>query len=224
MPEEDPRILELRASPLFRHLPAAALAGIAPEVSRRVYTRGQRIFQQGEPAVGFYVILFGRVKIQVSSGSGKEQVLHFFAAGDSFGEAAMLAGGDFHAEALAMERTRVAYVPAAVFHRELAERPEFARLVMVSMARRLLEFSHIIEDLSMREVKARLACYLLREGGAQRGLTLPVGKGELAQLLGTTAESLSRSLRALSDQGAIAVDGKRITLLDPDALLDLAGN
>jgi CRP-like cAMP-binding protein len=76
----------------------------------------------------------------------------------------------------------------------------------------------------MREVKARLACFLLREGGAQRGLTLPMGKGELALLLGTTAESLSRSLRALSEQGAIAVKGKRITLLDPDALLDAAGD
>ncbi len=224
MPESDPRILELRASPLFRHLPAADLAGIAPELSRRVYLRGQRIVQQGEPARGFFVILFGRVKIQVSSGSGKEQVLHFFATGDSFGEAAMLAGGDFHAEAVAMERTRVAYLPAAIFHRELEERPEFARQVLLSMARRLLEFSHIIEDLAMREVKARLACYLLREGRGQRGLTLPMGKGELAQLLGTTAESLSRSLRVLSDQGAIAVKGKRITLLDPDALLDLAGS
>jgi len=223
MTQPEPGLIELRASPLFRHLPEPVLAGILPAVSRRVYLRGQRIFQQGEPAAGFFVIIFGRVKIQLSAGSGKEQVLHFFCAGDSFGEAAMLAGGSFHAEAVAMERTRVAFVPAEVFERELRERSEFVRQVMASMARRLLEFSHLIEDLSTREVKARLACYLLREGGAQRGLTLPVGKGELALLLGTTAESLSRALRTLSERGAIAVEGKRITLLDPDALLELAG-
>jgi len=223
MSQADPGLLELRASPLFRHLPESVLAGILPAVSRRVYLRGQRIFHQGEPAAGFFVIIFGRVKIQISGGSGKEQVLHFFRGGDSFGEAAMLGGGNFHAEAVAMERTRVAFVPVAVFERELRERPEFARQVMGSMAKRLLEFSHIIEDLSMREVKARLACYLLREGSAQQGLTLPVGKGELALLLGTTAESLSRALRSLSERGAIAVEGKRIQLLDADALLDLAG-
>ena len=96
-----------------------------------------------------------------------------------------------------------------------------------SMARRLNEFAHIIENLSTREVKARLACYLLREerrAGAEGEVMLSVGKGDLARLLGTTAESLSRALRTLAEAGAIRVDGKRIALVDTAALDDLAAD
>ncbi len=218
----DDKILELRASPMFRHLSSDVLARIAPEVIRRVYCKGQIIVQQGEPALGFYLVLFGRVKIRVSSGSGKEQVLHFYGPGDSFGEAAMLSGNGYPVDVVTLERTRLAFVPARPFEQELVGDPEFGRMVMRSMAKRLAEFTHIIEDLSTREVKARLACYLLRERARDNELDLPVSKGELAHLLGTTAESLSRSLRSLSDQGAIAVDGRHISLLNADALMDLA--
>ncbi len=218
----DDSILELRASPMFRHLSAKVLARIAPEVVRRIYGKGQIIVQQGEPALGFYVVLFGRVKIRVSSGSGKEQVLHFYGPGESFGEAAMLGGKCYPVDVVTLERTRLAFVPASPFEQELVGDPAFGRQVMRSMAQRLTEFTHIIEDLSIREVKARLACYLLRESGHSGELDLPVSKGELAHLLGTTAESLSRSLRTLSDQGAIAVEGRRISLLNADALMNLA--
>lgn len=218
----DDKILELRASPMFRHLSSESLVRIAPEVIRRVYGKGQIIVQQGEPALGFYLVLFGRVKIRVCSGSGKEQVLHFYGSGESFGEAAMLGGNVFPVDVVTLERTRLAFVPSRSFERELGESPEFGRQVMGSMARRLAEFTQIIEDLSIREVKARLACYLLRQCADSGEVNLPVSKTELAHLLGTTAESLSRSLRTLSDQGAIAVDGRQINLLDADALMDLA--
>lgn len=218
----DEKIRELRASPLFRHLPAKTLARLAPEVIRRIYCKGQIVVQQGDPADGFFLVLFGRVKIRVSSGSGKEQVLHFYGPGGSFGEAAMLGGNGFPVDVVALERTRLAFVPARVFEQEMDGDPEFVRQILGSMARRLTEFAHIIEDLSIREVKARLACYLLRQSCENGELELAVGKGELAHLLGTTPESLSRSLRTLSDQGAIEVDGRSITLLNPDALMDLA--
>jgi len=218
----DEKIRELRASPLFRHIPTETLERIAPDVIRRVYGKGQIIIQQGDPANGFYLVLFGRVKIRVSSGSGKEQVLHFYGPGGSFGEAAMLGGNGFPVDVVALERSRLAFVPARIFDQEMDGDPTFSRQILSSMARRLTEFAHIIEDLSIREVKARLACYLLRQSCDQGQLELPVGKGELAHLLGTTAESLSRSLRTLSDQGAIKVDGRRIALLNPDALMDLA--
>jgi CRP/FNR family transcriptional regulator len=220
---DDPSLIELRASPLFRELPTPSLARLAPSLGRRQLARGQRVFRQGAPAEGFFVILTGRVKVQVSGEDGKAQVLHFFGPGDSFGEAAMLEGGAYLAEAVAMERCRLLFVPAEAFLRELGERPQFAVEVIRSMARRLTHFAHIIEDLSLREVRARLACYLLRQGEGRADFTLPVGKGELAQLLGTTPESFSRALGALRDAGAIGVEGRRIRVLDPDGLAGLAG-
>ncbi len=216
---------ELRASPFFRHLPADALARVSPAIQRKSYGRGQLVFQQGEPAGGFFVILAGKVKLRVCSGTGKEQVLHFFEAGDSFGEAAILAGEGYPADAVTLSESRMVYIPAEPFLDEMRADPDFAFLVMRSMARRLTEFAQIIENLSTREVRARLASYILsqrRRGGESPSLRLPVGKGELACLLGTTAESLSRALRNLSEQGMIRVEGKMITVIDPDALIELA--
>jgi CRP/FNR family transcriptional regulator len=164
------------------------------------------------------------VKIRVSSSSGREQVLHFFGPGDSFGEAAVLGENPFPADAVALTDGRAVLIPAEPLLRELAADPAFARAVMRSMAQRLVEFTGIIENLSIREVKARLACYLMQQqlGGGGGSLELPVGKGELARLLGTTAESLSRALRELSERGAIRVAGRTITLLDAAVLLEIS--
>jgi CRP/FNR family transcriptional regulator len=215
---------ELRASPLFHHLPEPILDRVLPTVLQRSFVKNELLVQQGESAAGFHVIVSGRVKIRVSSSSGREQVLHFFGAGDSFGEAAVLGAGAYPGDAVALTAGRLAFIPAEPFLRELGADPDFARAIMRSMAQRLVEFARIIENLATREVKARLACYLMQQqlDGFDESLELPVGKGELARLLGTTAESLSRALRELSDQGAIRVEGKRITLLEPGILLELS--
>ncbi len=214
---------ELRASPFFSHLNGSTLERIQSQVTTKTYGRGQLIFQRGDPANAFFVVLSGKVKVRVCSESGKEQVLHFYQQGNSFGEAAVLGQGAFPADAQVMEETRIARVPAEPFLEEIRKDPNFALQVMRSMSLRLIEFAHSIEGLSIHEVKNRLASYLCEAQASGNGdsFELPVGKGELSRLLGTTAESLSRTLRRLSEEGLISVKGKRITVLDADGLREL---
>ena len=220
-----PKIDELRASPFFSHIQEKTLKRILEKVSTKTYGRGQLIFQRGDAASAFFVVLSGKVKVRVISESGKEQVLHFYEAGSSFGEAAVLGQGNFPADAHVMEETRVARVPAEPFLAEIRQDPDFALQVMRSMSLRLVEFAQIIESLSIHEVKGRLANYLHQAqvaGGNGETFELPVSKGELSRLLGTTAESLSRTLRKLSEEGVISVKGRRITILLADQLQQLS--
>ena len=98
-------------------------------------------------------------------------------------------------------------------------------LAMLSM--RLRQFTVQVENLSLKEVPGRLASYLIyltREQVTEEMVTLPVSKGQLASLLGTIPETLSRILSKMSMRGLIAVDGREIKLLDLTGLVDLAEN
>ncbi|MDP6419003.1 MAG: Crp/Fnr family transcriptional regulator [Candidatus Krumholzibacteria bacterium] len=218
-------LIELKASPFFQELSQDFLEKVIEIASKQKHGKGESVFHAGDEVMGFYIVSQGMVKVSVSGSSGREQVLHFIRKGESFGEAAALGHRQWPVNAVAMEDCRLIHVPAAPFLRLLCENPTFSRQVLFSMARKLIEFRRIIEDLSIREVRARLALWLLRERerhGDSDEIELPVGKGELARLLGTTAESLSRSLRILSEQGLIQVDGKRIRVLDESGLRELA--
>lgn len=88
---------------------------------------------------------------------------------------------------------------------------------------RLRKFATQIENLSLKEVPARLASYLVylsEEQGNDEVVELDISKGQLASLLGTIPETLSRIFSKMNDQGLIEVNGKRITLLDPEGLKD----
>jgi CRP/FNR family transcriptional regulator len=81
-----------------------------------------------------------------------------------------------------------------------------------------------VEELSLKEVPARLAAHLLLlfESQGREELTLDLTKGQLASYLGTIQETLSRILKRLSDQGLIAIKGRKVTLLDVEGLKALA--
>jgi CRP-like cAMP-binding protein len=103
--------------------------------------------------------------------------------------------------------------------------PDLALNMLAVLSRRLRRFAHLIEDLSLKEVPARLAAYLLYLRQANEGsgnLELDIPKGQLASLLGTIPETLSRILSKMNKKGLIESDGPRIRLLDVRALEDLA--
>jgi CRP/FNR family transcriptional regulator len=97
--------------------------------------------------------------------------------------------------------------------------------MLAVLSRRLREFAATIENLSLRGVPERLSAYLLHlselAGGAPE-FELDIKKGLIANLLGTTGESLSRVLGKMTQAGMIRVGGKKITILDREALADVA--
>ncbi|NDY41494.1 Crp/Fnr family transcriptional regulator [Dissulfurirhabdus thermomarina] len=185
---------------------------------------GAAVFSEGDEGTGFYVVLEGRVKIFKLSAEGREQILHLFGPGDPFGEAAVFAGRHFPANAVALAPSRLLFFPRAAFVDLVTRRPSLALGMLAVLSRRLHRFARLIEDLSLREVPGRLAAYLLALPGAGSAapVVLEIPKAQIAGLLGTTPETLSRILRKMSDRGLVRVDGPRIRILDRPALEDLA--
>jgi len=211
--------------PLFEGLPDEQLGDLAAIIRDQRVDRGQIIFSEGDDGNGFYVVVAGRVKIFKLSPEGKEQILHIFGPGEPFGEVAVFAGQQFPANAEAIEKGRIFFFQRDALVRLIKENPSLALNILAILSIRLRRFASLIEDLSLKEVPGRLAAYLLylsEQDARSRNLELSIKKSQLASLLGTIPETLSRILGKMAGQGLIESDGPRIKILDRERLEELA--
>lgn len=210
---------------LFNGLPKEDLEELAQIAVDQKHSKGKSLFSEGTEATGFFGISEGRVKIYKLSLDGKEQILHIFGDGEFFGEVPVFAGGRFPAHAETLEPSRLFFFPKNSFKELIGRKPSLAMNMLAILSKRLRYFTHLVEDLSLKEVPGRLAAYLLYMSDHSRSsevLDLDITKGQLASLLGTIPETLSRILGRMSQQELIRVDGRRIELLNREALESLA--
>ena len=211
--------------PLFSGLSRTQLAELQSIVLEKNFGKGGLIFSEGDEGDGFYVILQGRVKVFKVSADGKEHILHIFTPGQTFGEVPVFAGEHFPASAEAIHETRVIFFPRSAFVALLEKNPSLSLKLLADLSVKLRQFAAQIENLSLKEIPARLATYLLvlaEEQGRDDHVTLSISKGQLASLLGTIPETLSRILAKLSAQQLIRVEGRKIILMDAEGLRVLA--
>ncbi len=189
----------------------------------RKYNKGELLFEEGAEAEGFYVVASGKVKVYKLSPDGKERILHVVQTGNSFAEAAIFDNGRYPAFAETIDPARLLFFPKKDFLTLLSQYPQLAVNIIAGLSRFLRQFTVQIEDLTFRDVPARLARYLLSLSGERNiSVSLPLSKSQLASNLGTTSETLSRTFRKLSDEEVIGVRGKHIDIIDSQRLLSLA--
>ena len=216
----------LRLCPMFSALPDEAVGQLLRDCPVIRRAAGEVLFGPRQPAERFFVVLAGRVKLYKLSAKGDEQIFHLYGPGNSFAEAAVLAAGRYPAFAEALEDVTLLSVGRAELRKAIAANPELALGMMAGLSAKLREFNQLIEDLSLKEVPARLAGVLQRLS-RQAGATtfrLPQTKRELAAQIGTISETLSRALGKLKDAGLIKVRRSEITILDPAGLAEVAEN
>lgn len=191
----------------------------------RTFQKGQDVFNEGDLADGFHILLDGQVKIFKVGSDGREQILRVVRPGETFAEAAAISGESFPASAQAMSTVHTAFVPSTRFRTLLKNEPDLALGIIATLCRLLHNFVGLIEQLSLREVSSRLAKHLLdhsirnkRLGQSPDVITLDVNKTVLAARLGTVSETLSRTLGKLRQSGVIEVEGRTIRILDHTAL------
>ena len=210
---------------LFKGLPEDQLEKLVRISEERFYGRGDMIFSEGDEGNGFYVVLAGKVKVFKLSFDGKEQILHIFGPGNPLGEVPVFAGQSFPANAQAMAASTLLFLPRRRLLELYTSNPTLAMNMLAVLSMSLREFTKLIENLSLKEIPQRLAAYLLSQpgGGEDEGLVvLQVPKGVLANILGTSQETLSRVLGKMGAAGLIRVSGKKIVLLDRNGLEDLS--
>lgn len=215
----------LSVTPLFKGLSEQQLDEISVIAIDRQYRRGESIFMEGDEADGFYIVANGQVKIFKTSLEGKEQILHIYGPGNPFGEVPVFSGSRFPANAQALVKSHVLFLPRNAFVNLIAEHPSLSMNMLGELSMRLRQFTVQIENLSLKEVPSRLASYLTvlaEEQGQANRVTLTISKGQLASLLGTIPETLSRIFAKMTSQNLIRVEGKEIHLLDFHGLEDLS--
>ena len=216
---------ELATIPLFEGLPGEQHRTLGRIALIRSYRKGQIVFADGDPGNGFYIVQSGRIKVFKISPEGKEQIFHIFGPGDSFGEVAVFTGKGFPAFAAAEAPSSLFFFPRDAFVALVRRDPSLALNMLAILSQRLQKFTGLIEDLSLREVPARLAAHLLylSEKDPDAGkIRLDISKGQLASLLGTIPETLSRIMSRMSRQGLIRMERNQLTVLDRQALQEIA--
>jgi CRP/FNR family transcriptional regulator, dissimilatory nitrate respiration regulator len=210
---------------LFKGLTVEQLETLARIVSDKKYKRGQMVFSEGDEGTGFYLVVSGRIKIYKLSPEGKEQIMHIFGPGQPFAEVPVFGGSHYPANAEAMESCELYFFPKKGFISLIQENPSLAMNMLASLSQRLKQFSNLIESLSLKEVPGRLASYLLYlsdKNGSIDEFKLDIAKSQLASLLGTIPETLSRILSKMGSRELVEIDGPRIIILDRESLEDLA--
>lgn len=201
-------------------LTQALIARLRPLAAARSYRREELLFASGDPAEGFFIVESGEVRVYKMDERGREVEITRLGPGEVLGEAVAFAAREFPFYAQSVKESKALYLSKAAVLRRIETDPALARDFIGLLARKCLALNQRIESLGLLTVRQRLAQYLLSQcsGSGRCQLTLSMKKGELAQVLGTVNETLSRTLRQMKDEGTIEVKGRRILIKDCPAL------
>lgn len=214
----------LAAIPYFSALTPEERARAIAMARRKRLGAGQVLFVEGEPCAGLFVVVSGLIKLYKTSADGKEQVLRHMSAGDSFNEVPVFDGGVNPVSATAVEPGEVLVLSRERMLDLLREYPAFAAAVVQVFASRLRHLVALVEDLSFRQVTARVARIVLQSVEPHEGVGAGVGERarvtqrEIAEMAGTSREVVARALKALEDAGAVKLDRHGVQVADEERL------
>lgn len=214
----------LRRIPLFSELSDSDINALEKVVVSKEFRKNEYIFQEGDKASHLYLAVSGRVKVFKLSLEGKEQILQVVSPYQVFAEAAMFSGEDYPAFAQALEDSVIFLLERKKLLELLAHNPSLGLQMLSTLSLLLRRLNRLVEDLSLKDVQARVAKYLLDQAtrAGKDEFLLPLTKESLAWALGTIGETLSRNLKKLKDLNFIEIRGKRIRILDKEALLKIS--
>jgi CRP-like cAMP-binding protein len=212
----------VRAIPEFAHLRADELAAVSRIMHTRHLARHELLYLEGESGQALYYLHSGLIKLFKTAADGKEQTLQLLHAGASFNHVSVLDGGPNLVSALALEPSDLYLCYRRDLLPLLTAYPNIALGLIQVLAARLRYAVDLVEDLSFRHITARVAKLLLTYncGLKSHGLHR-LTQTELADLAGTRRELVSRALKTLAQEGAIAVNRGHITILDRSKLVAL---
>lgn len=218
-------IKHLKSIPLFSGLSDAHLRQIDAIASTLHFDKGEMIFREAEKGDGFYMVEKGTIKVFKLSFDGKEQILHIYGPGNSFGEVPVFEGKNFPASSMALEKSIIIFLPRDKFVDLITRTPGLGMNLLADLSRRLRDFTIQIENLSLKEVPARLAAYILTLAQEQENdlqVDLPISKAQLSNLIGTTPETVSRIFKKMMAGSYIEVQTKTIFIKDFEGLVKLS--
>lgn len=213
--------------PLFQGLTREQQLEVAGVARPTRLAKGEQAYAAGSEVSQLMVVHTGRVKVSRVGPDGHEQIVRVLGPGDFVGESAFLTGARPDHFATALESGSMCVFRHADLGRLVRQHPSIGLRMLQGVSRRLEETEARLASVISGDVSSRLAEYLLslegEHGGDGLRVRLPLAKKDIASLLDTTPESLSRQLRRLEESGVISSQaGRSLVIRDVDALMDLS--
>lgn len=211
-------MVELKDFKIFSDLSTRELAELEKLVRKIKYDRGEIIFPEGAPAFGFYLIFEGRVKSVKRTLGGKKQILKISGPGEILGETTLFDKGVHIAYAKTIEKSVLGFIERGDFFGFLTRNPKVVFRMFEKLSEELKAFQCKLAERSYNGSKERLARIILALG--ESGVEL--SRTELAEMAGVSSKTAIRTLGELEERGIIAVDERKVTVLDTKSLQNLA--
>lgn len=210
---------KLRSIPLFAKLANDDLAWLATSLIERRYAKGTVILEEGLPGKFMYIVREGRVKVSMASGDGRERITGLLEAGEFFGELALIDGYPRSATVTALVPTRVSALSRNDFLDLLSRSPDLSMELIRVLVARLRESDHQAAAMSFLGVKERTKRALLHLASSNPGAAPgrpefgpPVTHQQIADLVGSSRETVTRAIQQLKQTGEVEQQGKRYSL------------
>ena len=222
-----PRDLEIAAQiPVLSGLKPGSLAVLMAAANLVNLRPGHVLFRQAEPAVAFFIIVDGWIKLYRVTPAGDEAVLNVLTTGEGFAEAVTVASGRYPATACAVTRARVLMIPADHVINCIREMPDIAIAMIASTSQHLHQMVQRIEQLTAQSAIQRVAAFLTSLAPCTKGpctIALPYDKAVIAGRLGLKPESLSRVFARLRTVG-VDVRASHVIVREMARLRDLVAS
>jgi CRP-like cAMP-binding protein len=215
--------------PLFAGLDAAALDAILATARCVRHPKNTAVFQQGEQATSFFVLLHGHVRATKATPAGDQIVVRYVSPGETFGVATAIGLDRYPATATAVDDSVVLSWPSSTWPRLVAQYPSLATNTLQMVGSRLQEAQTRMAEMSTEQVERRIAHALLRlanQAGRKVGrgvkIDFPISRQDIAEMTGTTLHTVSRTLSLWEQQGMVESARQSVVLTDPHRLFALA--
>jgi CRP/FNR family transcriptional regulator, cyclic AMP receptor protein len=216
----------LRKVPLFSDLSEADLTAFAEVTREREYPKNSVILFEDDPGDSLYIVSAGQVKVVLIGEDGREVILSVLADGDFFGEMALIDDEPRSAHVIAMKDSLLLVLRRDDFQSQVARHPQIALKLLKVLVQRLRRADEKIGGLVLLDVNGRVARLLLDladEGGGPK-ITRRLTHHTIAQMIGSSRETVSRAMRELVDRGLIETTRREISIKNRDGLNSLAGS
>ena len=215
----------LRKIPFFKGISTTELQAIAAIMTERNHPKSQILFSEGEFGEAVHFVMEGRVKIFKTSEDGREHILYIAMPGDIFAEVILFNEVNYPASAEVMEDAKIARIRNEDLEKVLKDHPSMAVAIIKVLNKRLIDAQQQVKSLALHNTHGRTAEMLMKlamEHGrsTDKGMTLDlaVSRQELANMVGTTRETVTRVLMAFKKYKLIEIDRNTIRIMDPKTL------
>jgi len=221
------RLKFLRKIPYFSNISDEELQAVADIMIERTYEKGQMLFMEGEFGEAVHFVVDGMVKIYKTSENGKEHILYIAGPGDIFAEVILFNEVNYPATAEVMEKARIAKIRNEDLEKVLKAHPSMAVAIIKVLNKRLIDAQQRVKSLALDNTYGRTAQMLVKlamEHGVktEKGmeLELAISRQELANIVGTTRETVTRVLMAFKKYNLIDIEKNIIRIPEPEKLME----